>query len=73
MKMTKYEIKIKNSLNLPSYANTLYEIQSNEDLLKVNYNKFDELLIIGECTNLVLPTKLNKKVIKYKNTNISKI
>ena len=73
MKMTKYEIKIKNSLNLPSHANTLYEIQSNEDLLKVNYNKFDELLIIGECTNLVLPTKLNKKVIKSKNTNINKI
>ena len=73
MKLTKYEIKIKNSLNLPSHANTLYEIQSNEDLLKVNYNKFDELLIIGECTNLVLPTKLNKKVIKSKNTNINKI
>ena len=54
MKMTKYEIKIKNSLNLPSHANTLYEIQSNEDLHKVNYNKFDELLIIGECTNLSL-------------------
>ena len=73
MKMTKYEIKIKNSLNLPSHANTLYEIQSNEDLLKVSYNKFDELLIIGECTNLVLPRKLNKKVIKSKNTNINKI
>ena len=73
MKMTKYEIKIKNSLNLPCHTNTLYEIESDEDLLEVDYNKLDELLIIGECTNLVLPTKLNKKVIKSKNTNINKI
>ncbi len=73
MKMTKYEIKIKNSLNLPCHTNILYEIESNEDLLKVDCNKFDELLIIGECTNLVLPTKLNKKVIKSQNTNINKI
>ena len=57
MKMTKYEIKIKNSLNLPCHTNTLYEIESDEDLLKVDCNKYDELLIIGECTNLVLPTK----------------
>ena len=71
--MTKYEIKIKNSLDLPCHANTLYEIESTEDLLKVDYNKYDELLNIGECTNLVLPTKLNKKVIKSKNTNINKI
>ena len=71
--MTKYEIKIKNSLNLPCHTNTLYEIESTEDLLKVDCNKYDELLIIGECTNLVLPTKLNKKVIKSKNTNVNKI
>ena len=71
--MTKYEIKIKNSLNLPCHTNTLYEIESTEDLLKVDYNKYDELLIIGECTNLVLPTKLNKKVIKSNNTNVNKI
>ena len=71
--MTSYEIKIKNSLNLPCHTNTLYEIESNEDLLKVDFNKYDELLIIGECTNLVLPTKLNKKVIKSKNTDINKI
>ena len=64
MIMTNSEIKIKNSFNLPSYTNTLYEIESNEDFLKVDYNKFDEFLIIGECTNLVLPTKLNKKVIQ---------
>ena len=73
MTMSKHEIKIKNSLNLPSYTNTLYEIESNEDLLKIDYNKYDELLIIGECTNLVLPIKLNKKVIKSKNSNINKI
>ena len=73
MIMTNSEIKIKNSFNLPSYTNTLYEIESNEDFLKVDYNKFDELLIIGECTNLVLPSKLNKKVIKSKNTIINKI
>ena len=73
MIMTNSEIKIKNSFNLPSYTNTLYEIESNEDFLKVDYNKFDELLIIGECTNLVLPSKLNKKVIKSKNTTINKI
>ena len=71
--MTKYETKIKNSLNLPCHTNTLYEIDSTEDLLKIDYNKYDELLIIGECTNLVLPTKLNKKVIKSKNTNVNKI
>ena len=71
--MTKYETKIKNSLNLPCHTNTLYEIDSTEDLLKVDYNKYDELLIIGECTNLVLPTKLNKKVIKSKNRNVNKI
>ena len=73
MIMTNSEIKIKNSFNLPSYSNTLYEIESNEDFLKVDCNKFDEFLIIGECTNLVLPTKLNKKVIKSKNTTINKI
>ena len=33
--MTKYEIKIKNSLNLPCHTNTLYEIESDEDLLEV--------------------------------------
>ena len=73
MIMTKYEIKIKNSLNLPCHTNTLYEIESNEDLLKIDFNKYDELLIIGECTNLVLPTKVNKKVIKSKNIKINKI
>tara|TARA_A100000164_G_scaffold154611_1_gene137253 strand:- start:167 stop:1156 length:990 start_codon:yes stop_codon:yes gene_type:complete len=73
MIMTNFEIKIKNSFNLPSYTNTLYEIESNEDFLKVDCNKFNEFLIIGECTNLVLPTKLNKKVIKSKNTTINKI
>ena len=45
--MTKNEIKIKNSLNLSCHTNTLYEIESTEDLLKVDYNKYDELLIIG--------------------------
>ena len=73
MIMTNSEIKIKNSFNLPSYTNTLYEIESNEDFLKFDCNKFNEFLIIGECTNLVLPTKLNKKVIKSKNTTINKI
>tara|TARA_B100002019_G_C21244583_1_gene587599 strand:- start:388 stop:1377 length:990 start_codon:yes stop_codon:yes gene_type:complete len=73
MTMSKHEIKIKNSLNLPSYTNTLYEIESNEDLLKIDYKIYDELLITGECTNLVLPLKLNKKVIKSKNSNINKI
>ena len=73
MIMTKYEISIQNSLNLPCYTNTLYEIEANQDLLKVDYKKYDEFLIIGECTNLVLPTKLNKKVIKSKNTNVNKI
>ena len=71
--MTKCELKIKNSLKLPCYTNTLYEIESNDDLLKIDYNKYDEFLIVGECTNLVLPTKLNKKVIKSKNTDINKI
>ena len=47
MTMSKHEIKIKNSLNLPSYTNTLYEIESNEDLLKIDYNKYDELLILS--------------------------
>ena len=65
--MSKYKTKINNSLNLPCHTNTLYEIESTEDLLKVDYNKYDELLIVGECTNLVLPTRLNKKVIKSKN------
>ena len=57
--MTKYETKIKNSLNLPCHTNTLYEIESTEDLLKVDYNKYDELLIIGAVsyTHLTLPTK----------------
>ena len=45
--MTKYEIKIKNSLNLPCHANKLFKIESSKDLLKVNYNKYDELLIIS--------------------------
>ena len=71
--MTNSEINIKNSFNLPCYTNTLYEIESNEDFLKVDFNKSDEFLIIGECTNLVLPTKLDKKVIKSKNSTINKI
>ena len=45
--MTEYETKIKNSLKLPCHTNTLYEIESNDDLLKVEYSKYDELLIIG--------------------------
>ncbi len=73
MTMTEFEIKIKNSFNLPCCTNILYEIESNEDFLKVDCNKSDEFLIIGECTNLILPTKLNKKVIKSKNTTINKI
>ena len=73
MIMTEYETKIKNSLKLPCHTNTLYEIESNDDLLKVDFSKYDELLIIGECTNLVLPTKLDKKVIKSKNRNVNKI
>tara|TARA_B100001093_G_scaffold487410_1_gene523656 strand:- start:1043 stop:2032 length:990 start_codon:yes stop_codon:yes gene_type:complete len=73
MIMNKFEIKIQNSFNLPCYTNTLYEIELIEDFLRIDYNKSDEFLIIGECTNLVLPTKLNKKVIKSKNTTINKI
>ena len=73
MIMTNSEINIKNSFNLPCNTNTLYEIESNEDFLKLDYNKSNEFLIIGECTNLVLPTKLNKKVIKSKNSTINKI
>ena len=69
----KSKIQIRNSFNLPCSSNILYEIYSNEDLLSVDYNKFDELLIIGECTNLVLPKKLNKKVIKSENKSIKKI
>ena len=70
--MTELSINIQNSFNLPCAANTLYEIENNEDLCKVEYNKFDELLIIGECTNLILPSKLNKKVIKSVNKTIIK-
>ena len=44
--MTKYEIKIKNSLNLSCHTNVLYEIESTEDLLKVDYNKYDLSLIL---------------------------
>ena len=73
MTMNEFEIKIKNSFNLPCCTNILYEIESNEDFLQVDYSKSDEFLIIGECTNLILPTKLNKKVIKSKNTTINKI
>ena len=71
--MTNFQIQIKNSFNLPSYTNILYEIESIEDFLKIDCNQFDEFLIIGECTNLVLPTKVNKKVIKSKNATINKI
>ena len=71
--MTELSINIQNSFNLPCAANTLYEIENNEDLCKVEYNKFDELLIIGECTNLILPSKLNKKVIKSVNKSINKV
>ena len=39
--MTKYETKIKNSLNLPCHTNTLYEIESTEDLLKVDFFFFN--------------------------------
>ena len=70
--MTELSINIQNSFNLPCAANTLYEIENNEDLCKVEYNTFDELLIIGECTNLILPSKLNKKVIKSVNKSINK-
>ena len=62
--MTNSEINIKNSFNLPCNTNTLYEIESYEDFLKLDYNTSDEFLIIGDCTNLVLPTTLNTTVIK---------
>lgn len=71
--MTNSEIKIQNSFKLPCYTNTLHEIESNKDFLKVDFHKSDEFLIIGECTNLVLPPKLDKKVIKSKNSTINKI
>ena len=70
--MTELSIDIQNSFNLPCSANTLYEIENDEDLFKIEYEKFDELLIIGECTNLILPSKLNKKVIKSVNKTIIK-
>ena len=70
---SKPQIQIHNSFNLPCYTNTLYEINSNKDFLKIDCNKLDELLIIGECTNLLLPSKLNKKVIKSRNKTINKI
>ena len=70
---SKSQIQIHNSFNLPCYTNTLYEINSNKDFLKIDCNKSDDLLIIGECTNLLLPSKLNKKVIKSRNKTINKI
>ncbi len=70
--MTELSIDIQNSFNLPCSTNTLYEIENDEDLFKIEYEKFDELLIIGECTNLILPSKLNKKVIKSVNKSINK-
>ena len=67
------QIKIENSLNLRCLTNNLYEIDSENDLLKIEYQSPDELLIIGECTNLVLPPKLNKIILKSKNRIIKNL
>ena len=67
------QIKIENSLNLRCLTNNLYEIDSENDLLKIEYQSPDELLVIGECTNLVLPPKLNKIIIKSKNRIIKNL
>ena len=67
------QIKIENSLNLRCLTNHLYEIDSENDLLKIEYQSPDELLVIGECTNLVLPPKLNKKILKSKNRIIKNL
>ena len=67
------QIKIKNSLNLRCLTNNLYEIDSENDLLKIEYQSPDELLVIGECTNLVLPPKLNKIILKSKNRIIKNL
>ena len=66
-------IKIDNSLNLRCLTNNLYEIDSENDLLKIEYQSPDELLVIGECTNLVLPPKLNKIILKSKNRIIKNL
>ena len=67
------QIKIENSLNLRCLTNNLYEIDSENDLLKIKYQSPDELLVIGECTNLVLPPKLNKIILKSKNRIIKNL
>lgn len=67
------QIKIENSLNLRCLTNNLYEIDSENDLLKIEYQSPDELLVIGECTNLVLPPKLNKIILKSKNRTIKNL
>tara|TARA_B100000700_G_scaffold109745_2_gene123693 strand:- start:1121 stop:2113 length:993 start_codon:yes stop_codon:yes gene_type:complete len=67
------QIKIENSLNLRCLTNNLYEIDSENDLLKIEYQSPDELLVIGECTNLVLPPKLNKIILKSKNRIIKNL
>ncbi len=67
------QIKIENSLNLRCLTNNLYEIYSENDLLKIEYQSPDELLVIGECTNLVLPPKLDKIILKSKNRIIKNL
>ena len=67
------QIKIENSLNLRCLTNNLYEIDSENDLLMIEYQSPDELLVIGECTNLVLPPKLNKIILKSKNRIIKNL
>ena len=66
-------IKIENSLNLRCFTDYLYEIESKDDLSKIEYQNPEELLIIGECTNLVLPPKLNKKILKSKNKTFERL
>ena len=67
------QIKIENSLNLRCLTNNLYEIDSENDLLKIEYQSPEEWLVIGDCTNLVLPPKLNKIILKSKNRIIKNL
>lgn len=61
---------VTNFFKLPCVADSVYQLSNVEDYLEL-YQNIKDPIVIGEGSNLILPPKLNKQVIKLKYKNIS--
>jgi UDP-N-acetylmuramate dehydrogenase len=61
---------VTNFFKLPCVADSVYQLSNAEDYLEL-YQNITNPIVIGEGSNLILPPKLNKQVIKLNYKNIS--